>query len=179
MTWLPEQGTVCANHYVRLLTGVALGSVLGAASQITVGPAGVQNPNFEQLAVAGSVQNINKFKQVNDIQGHARGDKLLQQVSETIIHAIRKTDIAGRIGGDEFTICFPETGDEQVRLAIKKLVQSLDIMTSQSGWQVTASIGVISCKEICETYDALLGKADKLMYVAKKKGKNAAEFCTL
>lgn len=47
------------NHYVRLLTGVVLGSVLGAASQIAVGPAGVQNPNFEQLAVAGAAQNIN------------------------------------------------------------------------------------------------------------------------
>lgn len=100
-------------------------------------------------------------------------------MSETIVHAIRKTDFAGRIGGDEFTICFPETGDEQVRLAIKKLVQSLDIMTSQSGWQVTASVGVVTCREICDTYDALLGKADKLMYVAKEKGKNAAEFCTL
>lgn len=123
--------------------------------------------------------DLDNFKQVNDIQGHARGDKLLQQVSETIVHAIRKTDFAGRIGGDEFTICFPETGDEQVRLAIKKLVQSLDIMTSQSGWQVTASVGVVTCREICDTYDALLGKADKLMYVAKEKGKNAAEFCTL
>lgn len=123
--------------------------------------------------------DLDNFKQINDIHGHARGDKLLQNVSETITNAIRKTDFAGRIGGDEFTIFFPESDEEQVRKAIEKLVQELDIMTSQSGWQVTASIGVVSCIKISDTYDALLGKADKLMYVAKKKGKNSAEFATL
>jgi PleD family two-component response regulator len=49
----------------------------------------------------------------------------------------------------------------------------------QSGWQVTASIGVVTCIEICETYDSLLGRADKLMYIAKEKGKNAVEFETI
>ena len=123
--------------------------------------------------------DLDNFKEVNDTRGHATGDRLLQQVSETIVNSIRKTDIAGRIGGDEFTICFPETDDTQVRSAIQKLVKELDIMTSQSGWQVTASIGVVTCKETCVPYDAILGKADKLMYVAKEKGKNAAEFDTV
>lgn len=123
--------------------------------------------------------DLDNFKQINDTQGHARGDKLLQQVSETITHAIRKTDIAGRIGGDEFTVFFPETDKEQVCKAIEKLVSELDIMTSQSGWQVTASIGVVSYTKVCDTYDTMLGKADKLMYVAKEKGKNAAEFMSL
>jgi len=49
----------------------------------------------------------------------------------------------------------------------------------QSGWNVTASIGVVTCIEICESYDALLGKVDNLMYVAKEKGKNAVEFATI
>ena len=122
--------------------------------------------------------DLDNFKEVNDTRGHATGDRLLQQVSETIVNSIRKTDIAGRIGGDEFTICFPETGDTQVRITIQKLVKELDVMTSQYGWQVTASIGVITCNKICDTYDVILGKADKLMYVAKGKGKNAAEFNT-
>ena len=125
--------------------------------------------------------DLDNFKQVNDIQGHARGDKLLQQISETITHTIRGIDIAGRVGGDEFAICLPETDDEQTCKAIDKLVRALNIMTSQSGWQVTTSIGVVTCTEICftETYDVLLGKADKLMYTAKEKGKNSAEFETI
>ncbi len=123
--------------------------------------------------------DLDNFKQVNDTQGHERGDKLLQDVSKSIVNTIRKTDFAGRIGGDEFTICFPEAGEVQVRQAISKLVNDLDIMTSQSGWQVTASIGVVTCTHICETYDALLGKADKLMYIAKENGKNNAEFITV
>jgi diguanylate cyclase (GGDEF)-like protein len=123
--------------------------------------------------------DLDDFKKINDSQGHAHDDKLLRHVSETIVHTIRKTDFAGRGGGDEFTVCFPETGEEQVRKAVEELVKALDIMTSQSGWQVTASIGVVTCKEICETYDALLSKADRLMYIAKEKGKNAAEFETV
>lgn len=123
--------------------------------------------------------DLDNFKQVNDLQGHARGDSLLQQVSETIVNTIRNTDICGRVGGDEFVICFPESGEKQARKAIEKLVEAFDIMTSQSGWQVTASIGVVTCTKVCDTFDALLGKADKLMYVAKEKGKNAAEFITV
>jgi len=123
--------------------------------------------------------DLDNFKQVNDIQGHARGDKLLQQVSETIANNIRKIDIAGRIGGDEFTICLPETDGEKVCSVIDKLVKAMDTMIGQSGWQVTASIGVVTCTEICETYDALLGKADKLMYAAKGKRENAVEYETI
>ncbi|MSN26808.1 MAG: diguanylate cyclase [Geobacter sp.] len=123
--------------------------------------------------------DLDNFKQVNDVQGHARGDKLLEQVSETINQTIRKTDIAGRVGGDEFVICFPETTEKQARNAIGNLVKAFDIMTSQTGWQITASIGVLTCTEVCDTYDALLGKADKLMYVAKDRGKNNAVFETV
>jgi len=123
--------------------------------------------------------DLDNFKHVNDTQGHARGDKLLQDVAETIVLTIRNTDLVARVGGDEFTVFFPETGERQVRRAIEKLVKVLDIMTSQSGWQVTASIGVVTCAEVNETYDELLGKADKLMYAAKEKGKNTAEFNSL
>jgi len=123
--------------------------------------------------------DLDNFKQINDSQGHARGDKLLRHVSETIITTVRETDVVGRIGGDEFSVCFPETGEEQVRKAVEKLIKALNIMTSQSGWQVTASIGVVTCLEICGTYDVILGKADKLMYEVKRKGKNAAEFETI
>lgn len=122
--------------------------------------------------------DLDNFKVVNDTQGHARGDKLLQQVSQTINDTIRKTDVAGRIGGDEFAICYPETDAEQARKVIQKLLASMDIMTSQSGWQITASIGVLTCTEFCESFDILLGKADQLMYEAKVNGKNNAVFMT-
>ncbi len=123
--------------------------------------------------------DLDNFKQVNDTQGHARGDVLLQHISQTINTAIRKTDIVGRIGGDEFAICYPEIDEEQARQAISKLLQALEIMTSQSGWQVTASVGVITSGPGHVRYDEILGKSDQLMYVAKQKGKNRAEFAML
>lgn len=108
--------------------------------------------------------DLDNFKQVNDTFGHARGDKLLKEIGKVLLDAERKTDIVGRIGGDEFAVCFPETNGDQARKAVAKLVATLDIMTSQSGWQVTTSIGVVTCLNICETFDSLLGKADRLMY---------------
>jgi diguanylate cyclase (GGDEF)-like protein len=100
----------------------------------------------------------------------------LQHVGATIKQAIRMTDIAGRVGGDEFAVFFPETNEEQVRKATEKLINALEKITNMSGCQVTASIEVLTRKENGDSYDALLGKADKLMYVAKEKGKNVAEF---
>lgn len=124
--------------------------------------------------------DLDNFKQVNDIQGHARGDQLLQMVSQTILHTIRKTDVAGRIGGDEFAICYTETGAEHIREAVGKLIKGFEMVTSQFGWQeVTASIGVVTCTVIEDDYDALLAKADKLMYLAKENGKNVAEFMAI
>jgi diguanylate cyclase (GGDEF)-like protein len=123
--------------------------------------------------------DLDNFKQVNDTEGHARGDLLLQMVSQTILHSIRKTDVAGRIGGDEFAICYSETGEEHIREAVGKLVRDLEIMTSQSGWQVSASIGVVTCNRLSDSYDSLLGQADQLMYLAKQRGKNLAEFKVL
>lgn len=123
--------------------------------------------------------DLDNFKTINDTFGHSRGDKLLQDVSETLQCSVRKTDTCGRIGGDEFTIFFPETNEKQVRGAIEKLLAAFDIMTSQSGWQITASMGVVTCREGYETYDALLGEADRLMYMAKEKGKNGAEFAVM
>lgn len=123
--------------------------------------------------------DLDNFKLVNDTQGHARGDTLLQHVSQTLLTAIRKTDSAGRIGGDEFAICYPEIDEEQARQAIGKLLQALEIMTSQSGWQVTASVGVITSRSGNVRYDEILGRSDQLMYVAKQKGKNRAEFAML
>lgn len=123
--------------------------------------------------------DLDNFKLINDIQGHARGDTLLQFVSETITNSIRNTDFCGRIGGDEFVICFPETGEEDIRQAIAKLVDEFNIMTSQSGWQVTASIGVVTCPTVSDSYDTLLDKADKQMYIAKERGKNTVEYMTL
>jgi len=123
--------------------------------------------------------DLDDFKQINDTYGHTRGDRLLKDVSSTILNTVRKTDIAGRVGGDEFAVLFPETDDRQAIKAVQELINAFDIMTSQSGWRVTASMGVITCPEICETYDALLGEADRLMYAAKEKGKNGVEFAVM
>ncbi|ABL00854.1 diguanylate cyclase [Pelobacter propionicus DSM 2379] len=123
--------------------------------------------------------DLDEFQQINETRGTSRGDRLLQDTGEAIVQCIRKTDIAGRIGGDEFTVLFPETSGQQARCAIEKLLMALDMMTSRSGWQVTASIGVVSCEKGVETYDALLDRAATMLDAAREKGRNGAEFMVI
>lgn len=123
--------------------------------------------------------DLDEFQLINETQGGSRGDRLLQETGETIVRCVRKTDIAGRVGGDEFTVLFPETDGKQARSAVEKLLMALDMMTSRSGWQVTASIGVVSCTKGIETYDALLDRAGAMLDAAREKGKNGAEFTVI
>lgn len=123
--------------------------------------------------------DLDDFNRVNEKHGQVRGDTLLQLIAQTIMQTVRTTDLVGRTGGDEFMVCLPETYGEQARVATEKLLAALDIMTSQSGWQVTASIGVVSYREFDDTYDAMLAQTEQLMRKAKVKGKNGAEFLAL
>lgn len=123
--------------------------------------------------------DLDDFNRVNEEHGQARGDTLLQLVGRVITQTVRTTDLVGRTGGDEFMVCLPETDGEQARVVTEKLLTALDIMTSQSGWQVTASVGVVSYREFDDTYDAMLARTERLMRKAKVKGKNGAEFLAL
>src|SRR5207302_1946237 len=60
-----------------------------------------------ELCVA--LLDLNQFKRINDAHGHAAGDDVLLSVAETLSEAIRETDVAGRFGGDEFILLFPDT----------------------------------------------------------------------
>lgn len=123
--------------------------------------------------------DLDDFNRINEEHGQARGDTLLQLVGRTIMQTVRTTDLVGRTGGDEFMVLLPETDGDQARVATEKLLAALDIMTSQSGWQATASIGVVSYREFDDTYDAMFARTERLMRKAKVKGKNGAEFQAL
>jgi len=82
--------------------------------------------------------------------------------------------VLGRLGGDEFVLLFPETGPEAGRHVVEKLRQVLLASMSDAGYAVTFSIGMASTNGGAATnVDDLVGQADRLMYEAKKSGKNA------
>lgn len=123
--------------------------------------------------------DIDHFKSINDRYGHQSGDKALCDFSKIIAENIRGYDIAGRIGGEEFLVIAPikTIGEERAIFErIRKKVEEHIINLEKDKISLTVSIGVASYKK-GETIDSLVAKADKLMYEAKKKGRNRVEFC--
>lgn len=112
------------------------------------------------------------FKQVNDTHGHQMGNKLLKTLAESLQKNIRTTDIAVRLGGDEFGILMPETDYESSRLAMGRIRKTLSEIMIKNGWPVSFSIGVITCRHVPPTVDEMIRMADDLMYEVKHSGKN-------
>lgn len=120
--------------------------------------------------------DIDNFKGVNDSFGHKVGDNLLRAVTDTISKNIRSSDIFARLGGDEFILLFPETKADEAREAVCKLQKLLMTAMKNNRWPVTFSFGVVTFMTPPENPDNMIMKADRLMYSAKKAGKNLIKY---
>ncbi|NRB42428.1 MAG: diguanylate cyclase [Pseudomonadales bacterium] len=124
--------------------------------------------------------DIDKFKQVNDRYGHDSGDKVLLQFALTLQQSFRDYDIIGRLGGEEFAVCMPETGLEEGLMCcdrFRKSLQSTDMTLDHplaSSINITVSIGisVTNAQNENQDLDTLLQEADQALYVAKENGRN-------
>lgn len=124
-----------------------------------------------ELPMSVAYIDLDDFKTVNDTRGHSKGDDLLIQVGKTITKNIRETDLAARIGGDEFTILLPETNGDQASVAAEKLQLKLDELFADNDWPVGASIGLAYFPEPPESVDQVIEIADKRMFAAKQQRK--------
>lgn len=120
--------------------------------------------------------DLDNFKAINDTCGHKAGDRLLTVVAETIESSIRVSDIAARVGGDEFTVLFPETGAVASKIVMERVQRNILESMEKYKWPVTLSIGVVTCSRKTCSFDALMSLADSVMYAAKKVGKNAIRY---
>lgn len=125
--------------------------------------------------------DVDRFKVVNDTQGHAGGDKLLQGLSERIRGELREQDTVARLGGDEFAILILgiQSADTAARMA-EKLQKALAVpfKVEQHDLEVSASIGVALYPDDGIDGDTLLRSADIAMYRAKELGGNGFQLCT-
>ena len=114
--------------------------------------------------------DLDRFKEVNDIQGHHVGDLLLKHVAQNISTEMRSTDTVARLGGDEFALLLPGTASASAELIVKKLLLSLCQRVNLEGVMVdvVASMGVASYPEHDVDITHLLLKADVAMYAAKR-----------
>jgi len=120
--------------------------------------------------------DLDNFKQVNDGQGHQTGDEVLVAVAASLRTNLRATDCVARLGGDEFAILLPETDEAAAQIIMRKLNAVLQTLLSTSNWPIGFSFGVVTFPVPLDSLDAMLERADKLMYDAKHGGKGATLF---
>ena len=115
--------------------------------------------------------DLDDFKKVNDAHGHATGDAVLRLVADAMRGAVRRADLVGRLGGDEFGVLMPETDGAVAHAAATRLVTGIRTVFRGTP-SVTASIGVVAVAGTEAGSDELLRKADQAMYEAKRAGKD-------
>lgn len=128
--------------------------------------------------------DIDDFKKINDSHGHLIGDKVLVYFADVLRETLRDADLLGRLGGEEFAILLPETGQRGAESLAERLVGVLNANAFSCGkceFTVTASFGVAMCESTCGDPEAqlsdLLSRADKSLYQAKESGKNCYRCC--
>jgi diguanylate cyclase (GGDEF)-like protein len=126
--------------------------------------------------------DIDHFKRVNDTYGHSAGDQVLQAVGKLLRESCRVYDVPGRYGGEEFCIVLPETklgNTTVVAERIRQRLASTELACGDDQIVVTASIGIAGMDESQETHvlspAALIDRADRALYTAKRRGRNRIE----
>ena len=118
--------------------------------------------------------DIDNFSSFNNTYGHETGDNVLQSVSKSIMLSVRKNDVFGRWGGEEFIGVFEIKNNHDALVLAEKvrmLISNTEIPYEGSNLSVTASLGVTVARTD-DTIDSVIKRADSLMYLSKEKGKN-------
>jgi diguanylate cyclase (GGDEF)-like protein len=121
-----------------------------------------------------AILDIDHFKQINDVHGHLAGDRLLTAFSSLILKNVRREELIGRWGGEEFAVIFPETPVGGARIACEKLRQIVErepFAIGSSTHRITMSIGVAGYS-MTDTVESLVSRADDCLYRAKNGGRN-------
>jgi diguanylate cyclase (GGDEF)-like protein len=128
--------------------------------------------------VAVAMVDIDHFKQVNDTYGHLAGDAVLAGVAAALTGGLREYDLAGRFGGEEFSLLLPDTDTEEaVRVAerLRVIMSRIAIPAQGTDGQeahITVSIGVAVLTSGVNDLTELLAAADAALYRAKRAGRN-------
>lgn len=132
---------------------------------------------FRELAML--VMDIDHFKRINETFGHPAGDNVLRELAESCAKNLRKSDIFGRIGGEEFAVLLVETQAEAAVEVADRLRQRLAAKqtTVDGGIPInfTVSIGVTHARREDDCVDDLIKRADAAMNQAKNMGRNRVE----
>ncbi|MEN9896324.1 MAG: hypothetical protein RIR97_2176 [Pseudomonadota bacterium] len=127
------------------------------------------------------ITDIDRFKSVNDTYGHDAGDEVLREFANRIRSTVRGADLACRYGGEEFVIVMPDTTPEialQVAERLRSTIEDKPFTLQQAGMllNITASLGISFHMPEGDSPEAIIKRADKALYDAKRTGRNRVVF---
>jgi two-component system cell cycle response regulator len=124
--------------------------------------------------------DLDHFKSINDTHGHDAGDVVLKSFAEILKSNIRKSDICGRLGGEEFLVIITHVEKKNVTLVIERIrkqFEDQEFTAAQHTFGATASFGIAGIRgTACPDFSDLVTRADAALYSAKHQGRNRIEF---
>ncbi|MFJ9450507.1 EAL domain-containing protein [Herbaspirillum sp. NPDC101397] len=138
----------------------------------------IANAARTKIPLAVLFIDLDRFKQINDSLGHQAGDELLRTVASRLQIEARKSDIVGRLSGDEFVIVLAQCDLNRVTDVVKRIQASLSLPCHIAGVAITpsASIGISLFPDNGETIEILLHRADMAMYQTKANNRGRFSF---
>jgi len=127
----------------------------------------LSRPARSSLALA--ILDLDKFKSINDMFGHPLGDRVLIRAAQIITRALRRSDVVGRWGGDEFVVLLPETDCAGAHRALETVRRALwedSFEIAGPALKLSFSAGVVDVSEVA-SLDDTVAEADRLLYQAK------------
>jgi len=120
--------------------------------------------------------DLDSFKEINDTFGHEAGDTVLRTFADTLRKLTRLSDMSGRLGGDEFLIVISHVTEDNIEITInrfREMFGALSFPFAGKSVSITATFGVAGSKTgDLKDFDALIRKADEMLYEAKRAGRN-------
>jgi diguanylate cyclase (GGDEF)-like protein len=114
--------------------------------------------------------DLDRFKLLNDSQGHLAGDQALRALGEILVTSLRRSDEAFRIGGDEFALLLPDADADVIESVVERIAEAMDTAPAGVLTAVRASFGAAAYPADAGHPEALVQAADAALYAAKRAG---------
>lgn len=125
-------------------------------------------------ALSIAVIDLDGFKALNDLRGHAIGDDALKRTARVLLRSTRAIDFVSRLGGDEFAVLIVGAHADDSKHIAESLRIAIECAMQDAGYAVTASVGCKTFMSAPENACLALESVDRLMYAAKRSGKNGS-----